>query len=141
MTVSRSSCASKYRAMANTVAKIIQVTHLLYELRALPPDRPTVLCDNQSSIFLSQNRVGLNWAKNIDLDYHFIRELVSSGRLNTCFVPTKLQVVDILTQILPGPQFEFFHAKFRPAPPTIHFCGDNSQNKLLYLFQLYFSHS
>ncbi|KAD3641247.1 hypothetical protein E3N88_30471 [Mikania micrantha] len=35
-TVSRSSCESEYRAMANTAAEIIWITHLLRELHALP---------------------------------------------------------------------------------------------------------
>ncbi|GKF25010.1 uncharacterized mitochondrial protein-like protein, partial [Tanacetum coccineum] len=52
-TVSRSSCESEYRAMANTAAEIIWITHLLRELHALPPDRPTLLCDNKSALFMS----------------------------------------------------------------------------------------
>ncbi|KAK9067609.1 hypothetical protein SSX86_011720 [Deinandra increscens subsp. villosa] len=90
-TVSRSSCESEYRAMANTAAEIIWITHLLQELHALPPDRPTLLCDNKSAIFMSQNPVSHKRAKHIDLDYHFIRELVTSGKLHTKFVPTNLQ--------------------------------------------------
>ncbi|KAJ0844517.1 putative RNA-directed DNA polymerase [Helianthus annuus] len=54
-TVARSSCESEYRAMANTAAEIVWLTHLLQELHALPLDRPTILCDNQSAIFLTQN--------------------------------------------------------------------------------------
>ncbi|KAJ9544175.1 hypothetical protein OSB04_023882 [Centaurea solstitialis] len=56
-TVSRSSCESEYRAMANTAAEIIWLTHLLRELHALPHGRPTLLCDNQSALFLTQNPV------------------------------------------------------------------------------------
>ncbi|XP_023763132.1 uncharacterized mitochondrial protein AtMg00810-like [Lactuca sativa] len=52
-TVSRSSCESEYRSMANTIVKIVWVTHLLREHHVVPPDRPTLLCDNQSVIFLS----------------------------------------------------------------------------------------
>ncbi|GKA76472.1 retrovirus-related pol polyprotein from transposon RE1 [Tanacetum coccineum] len=82
-TISRSSCESEYRAMANTAAEIVWLTHLLRELQALPPDRPTLLCDNRSAFFLSQNPVAHKRAKHIDLDYHFIRELVLSGKLYT----------------------------------------------------------
>ncbi|XP_021986393.1 uncharacterized mitochondrial protein AtMg00810-like [Helianthus annuus] len=53
LTVARSSCESEYRAMANTAAEIVWITHLLQELHALPSDRPTLLCDNQSAIFLT----------------------------------------------------------------------------------------
>ncbi|KAK9060122.1 hypothetical protein SSX86_020826 [Deinandra increscens subsp. villosa] len=92
-TISRSSCESEYRAMANTAAEIVWITHLLRELHALPCSRPTLLCDNQSALFLTQNPVSHKRSKHIDLDYHFIRELVSSGKLLTMFVPTKLQIV------------------------------------------------
>ncbi|KAL7587301.1 hypothetical protein Lser_V15G40654 [Lactuca serriola] len=105
-TVSRSSCESEYQAMANTTAEIVWITNLLRELHALPPDRPTLLCDNKSALFMTQNPVSNKCAKHIDLDYHFVRELVAYGKLYTKFVPTKLQVADIFTKSLPRPQFE-----------------------------------
>ena len=118
-TVSRSSCESEYRAMANTAAEIIWITHLLQELHALPAGRPTLLCDNQSALFLTQNPVAHKRAKHIDLDYHFVRELVASGKIVTMFVPTKLQVADIFTKSLPRPQFEQFRRMLRLGPPPI----------------------
>ncbi|GJV19273.1 retrovirus-related pol polyprotein from transposon TNT 1-94 [Tanacetum coccineum] len=123
-TVSRSSCESEYRAMANTAAEIIWITHLLRELHALPPDRPTLLCDNKSALFMSQNPVSHKRAKHIDLDYHFVRELVASGKLYTKFISTKLQVADIFTKSLPRPQFEYFRSLLRLGPPPIRLRGD-----------------
>ncbi|GJY78188.1 retrovirus-related pol polyprotein from transposon RE1 [Tanacetum coccineum] len=122
-TVSRSSCESEYRAMANTAAEIIWITHLLRELHALPPDRPTLLCDNKSALFMSQNPVSHKRAKHIDLDYHFVRELVASGKLYTKFIPTKLQVADIFTKSLSRPQFEYFRSLLRLGPPPIRLRG------------------
>ena len=115
--VSRSSCESEYRAMANTAAELMWVTHLLRELHALPPGSPTLLCDNQSALFLTQNPVAHKRAKHIDLDYHFVRELVASGKLVTMFVPTKLQVEDIFTKSLSRHQFEQFRHMLRLGPP------------------------
>ncbi|KAJ0435806.1 putative RNA-directed DNA polymerase [Helianthus annuus] len=123
-TVARSSCESEYRAMANTAAEIVWITHLLQELHALPPDRPTILCDNQSAIFLTQNPVAHKRAKHIDLDYHFLRELVNAGKLVTKFVPTKLQVADIFTKSLPSSQFNFLRHMLRIGPPPFSLQGD-----------------
>ncbi|KAJ0580159.1 putative RNA-directed DNA polymerase [Helianthus annuus] len=123
-TVSRSSCESEYRAMANTAAEIVWITHLLRELHALPPDRPTILCDNQSAIFLTQNPVAHKRTKHIDLDYHFLRELVNAGKLVTKFVPTKLQVADIFTKSLPSSQFTVFRNMLRIGPPPFRLQGD-----------------
>ncbi|KAL4566924.1 hypothetical protein LXL04_031050 [Taraxacum kok-saghyz] len=75
--------------MANTATEIIWITHLLRELHALPSGRPTLLFDNQSTLFLTQNPVSHKRAKHIDLDYHFVRKLVTSGKLITMFVPNQ----------------------------------------------------
>ncbi|KAK1424395.1 hypothetical protein QVD17_19724 [Tagetes erecta] len=128
-TVSRSSCESEYRAMANVAAEIVWITHLLRELHALPTDPPTLLCDNRSALFLSQNPVAHKRAKHIDLDYHFIRELVSSGKISTKYVLTKLQVADIFTKSLPRPQFEFFRTMLRLGPPPFRLREDISTSK------------
>ncbi|KAI3785937.1 hypothetical protein L1987_45063 [Smallanthus sonchifolius] len=122
-TVSRSSCESEYRAMANTAAELVWITHLLRELHALPPDRPTLLCDNKSALFMTQNPVSHKRAKHIDLDYHFIRELVNSGKLYTKFVSTNLQVADIFTKSLPRAQFEAFRTMLRLGPPPSRLRG------------------
>lgn len=65
--------------MANTLAEIVWITHLLCELYALPPDYATLLCDNKNAFFLSQNPISHKRANHIDIDYHFVRELVVSG--------------------------------------------------------------
>ncbi|GJQ93838.1 retrovirus-related pol polyprotein from transposon RE1 [Tanacetum coccineum] len=82
-TVSRSSCESEYRAMANTAAEIIWITHLLRELHALPPDRPTLLWCIKSAFCLCLKSSFSQRAKHIDLNYHFVRDLIASGKLYT----------------------------------------------------------
>lgn len=109
--------------MANTAAELIWISHLLCDLNALPSSRPTLLCDNLSAIFLSQNPVAHRRAKHIDIDYHFVRELVLSGKLHTKFVPTKLQVADIFTKPLPRPLFESFRDQLRVHPPSVRLKG------------------
>ena len=61
--------------MANTAAEI-WVTHFLRELYVLPLDRPTILCDNRSALFLCQNPISHKRGKHVNIDYHFVRELV-----------------------------------------------------------------
>ncbi|XP_071696718.1 uncharacterized mitochondrial protein AtMg00810-like [Rutidosis leptorrhynchoides] len=51
-TVARSSCESEYRALANTAAEIVWLTHLLRDLHVLPSGRPTILCDNRSNQYI-----------------------------------------------------------------------------------------
>ncbi|KAD0533627.1 hypothetical protein E3N88_31441 [Mikania micrantha] len=123
-TVARSSCESEYRAMANTATEIIWVTNLLKELHVLSSAKPTLFCDNKSAIFLSQNPVSHKRAKHIDLDYHFIRELVASGHLRAIFLPSKLQVADIFTKSLSRAQFEYFRDRLCIRPPPFRLRGD-----------------
>ncbi|KAF5798378.1 putative RNA-directed DNA polymerase [Helianthus annuus] len=110
--------------MANSASEIIWISNLLRELHTLPPDCPTLLCDNKSALFLTQNPVSHKHAKHIDLDYHFVRELVASGKLRTSFIPTKLQVADIFTKSLSRPQFEFFRDRLGCRPPPFRLRGD-----------------
>ena len=116
--------------MANTAAELVWITHLLRELHALPPDRPTLLCDNKSALFMTQNPVSHKRAKHIDLDYHFIRELVNSGKLYTKFVPTNLQVADIFTKSLPRAQFDVFRNMLLVGPPPFRLKGGIRGNDL-----------
>ncbi|XP_071728750.1 uncharacterized mitochondrial protein AtMg00810-like [Rutidosis leptorrhynchoides] len=121
--VARSSCESEYRALANTAAEIVWITHLLRELYVLPPERPTILCDNKSAIFLTRYPVSNKRSKHIDIDYHFVRELISSGKLYTKFVPTTLQLADIFTKSLPRLLFESFRSKLHVGPPPVRLRG------------------
>ena len=99
--------------MAKTATEIVWITHRLRELHALTPDCPTLLCDNKSALFMTQSPVARKRAKHIDLNYHFVRELVAMGKLYTNIVPTKLYAACIFTKSLPRAQLEHFRAMLR----------------------------
>ena len=65
--------------MANAAAELMWLTHLLRDLNVYSAP-PTLLCDNKSAIFLSQNPVAHKCAKHIDINYHFVCELVLSKK-------------------------------------------------------------
>lgn len=88
----------------------------LCELHVLPSGSPTLLCDNQSAFFLSQNTISHKRANHIYIDYHFVRELVLFGKLHTKFLPTHLQLADIFTKSFPRPLFEAFRSKLHVGP-------------------------
>ena len=88
-------------------------------LRAFP-----LYCDTiKVHFFLTQNPVSHKRAKHIDLDYHFVRELVASSKLHTKYVSTNLQVADIFTKSLPRHLFERFRAMLCLGPPPVHLRG------------------
>ena len=73
---------------------------------------------------MTRNPISHKRAKHLDLDYHFIRELVAFGKLYTKFIPTKLQVADIFTKSLLCAQFEHFRTMLHIGPPRISLKGD-----------------
>ncbi|XP_042966148.1 uncharacterized mitochondrial protein AtMg00810-like [Carya illinoinensis] len=117
-TVSRSSCEFEYCALASTAAELVWLTHLLRNLQVSIPQQPLLLCDNKSALFLSSNPVSHKRAKHVELDYHFLHELVVAGKLRTQHVPSHLQVADIFTKSIPRPLFEFFRSN-----PTLSLRG------------------
>lgn len=126
-TVSRSGCESEYRALANTASEVAWLVHLLHDLRVQVPIFPLLLCDNKSAICLSQNPIAHKRAKHINIDYHFVREQVASGKLKVQFVPSHLQVADIFTKRLPRLLFMLFRSMLRVGlNPTFRLRGDVS---------------
>ena len=123
-TVSRSSCESEYRALAFTAAEVLWLTHLLHDLQVPMINKPLLLCDNKSAIFLGSNPVSHKRAKHIDIDYHFLRELVTASTIHVQHVPSHLQLADIFTKSVSKDLYAFFRSKLRVSiNPTLSLRG------------------
>jgi hypothetical protein len=64
--------------------------------------------DNTSAINIFKNLVQHSRTKHIDIQHHFIRDLVESKEVALIFIPTDNQLADILTKPLDGSRFESF---------------------------------
>ena len=69
------------------------------------------MCDNTSAISISKNHVMHSNTKHIPIKYHFLREQVLEQKVKLEYVPSKEQVVDILTKPLPREAFEYLRQK------------------------------
>nr|GEY65239.1 ribonuclease H-like domain-containing protein [Tanacetum cinerariifolium] len=98
-TISRSSAEAEYRGVANAVAETCWLRNLLPTL---------VYCDNVSAVYLSSNPVQDQRTKHIEIDIHFVRDLVSTGRIRVLHVPSHYQYADIFTKGLPTALFDEF---------------------------------
>nr|GEU89067.1 mitogen-activated protein kinase kinase 5-like [Tanacetum cinerariifolium] len=78
-TLSRSNAEAEYRGVAKAVAETCWIRNLLRELHT--PLCSTILyCDNMSLVYLSSNPVQHHRIKHIEIDIHFARDLVATGR-------------------------------------------------------------
>ena len=68
-----------------------------------------ILLDNTSVINISKNHVQHSRTKHIEIQHHFIWELVEDGTLILKFIHTDDQKVDLFTKPLDSKRFEFLH--------------------------------
>ncbi|GKE51452.1 ribonuclease H-like domain-containing protein [Tanacetum coccineum] len=78
-TLSRSSAEAKYRGVANVVARTTWLHNLLYELHSPLSTAALVFCDNVSAIYMSANPVQHQRMKHIEIDIHFVCDMVTAG--------------------------------------------------------------
>ena len=70
-----------------------------------------VFCDNKAAIRIAKNLVHHDRTKHVEIDHHIIKENIEAGILHLIYIPTSLQVADILTKALPRMKFEELMSK------------------------------
>lgn len=109
--VSRSSTESEYRALVDGAAEVCWLASLLKEL-GFSPSQPCVMkCDNLSARALTSNPVQHSRSKHIEIDVHFVHDLVLSGFLEIQHVSSSSQIADCLRKALTYSQFAAFRDK------------------------------
>uniref|UniRef100_A0A2N9EWV2 Integrase catalytic domain-containing protein n=1 Tax=Fagus sylvatica TaxID=28930 RepID=A0A2N9EWV2_FAGSY len=98
--VARSSAEAEYRAMAHIASEMLWVHSLLCDLGIDVPTPMQMFCDNQAAIFIANNPVFHERTKHIEVDYHFIRDLLTQKQIAIPYVRSDDQLDDILTKPL-----------------------------------------
>nr|GFB02792.1 hypothetical protein [Tanacetum cinerariifolium] len=96
--------------VANAVAETCWLRNFLCELQTPLSTATLVYCDNVSAVYLSLNPVQHQRTKHIEIDIHFVRDLVSTGRIRVLHVPSHYQYADIFTKVLPTALFDEFRS-------------------------------
>ncbi|GJX06735.1 ribonuclease H-like domain-containing protein [Tanacetum coccineum] len=100
----------EYWGVANAVAETCWLRNLLRELHTPLSTAILVYCDNVSSVYLSSNPVQHQRTKHIEIDIHFVHDLVAAGHIRVLHVPYHYQYTDIFTKCLPTVLFDEFRS-------------------------------
>lgn len=89
--------------MAQAAKEIIWLRVLLDEIGAFKHIQQMSILngDNQGAIALARNPEYHARTKHIDIQYHFIRDLVASQQIQLQFCPSTNMIADIMTKALP----------------------------------------
>lgn len=90
--VARSSAEAEYRAMAHTACEMMWVRSLLQEMSFIMSGPMRMYCDNKAAIYISSNPVFHERTKHIEVDCHFIRDMVLSKQITTSYVKSEEQL-------------------------------------------------
>nr|GEV91431.1 ribonuclease H-like domain-containing protein [Tanacetum cinerariifolium] len=70
-----------------------------------------------SAVYMSVNPVQHKRKKHIEIDIHFIRDMVTAGQVRILHVPYRYQYADIFTKGLPSALFKEFRSSLSVRPP------------------------
>ena len=115
--MSRSSAEAEYRAMATITSDLIWIKSFLASMRVFVTHLMQLFCDNQAALHIAKNPVFHERTKHIDIDCHFVRKRLLSGKLVTRYVSSNQHVADIFTKALGQHQFLFLRSKLGMVNP------------------------
>ncbi|KAM1157994.1 hypothetical protein ACFX1X_028850 [Malus domestica] len=122
-TVARSSTEAEYRSLALTAAELTWICKIFKDITFPLSHTPTLWCDNVSAISLASNLVFHARTKHVEIDYHYIRELVLAGLVKVLYVSTEHQIADIHTKSLSKARFHFLQSKLSLGSPPLSLRG------------------
>ena len=102
--VALSTAKAEYIALSVAVCEAVWLRKLLTNLFDHEMDPTIIHCDNQSCVKLSENLVFHDRSKhkvfrelhNIEIKYHYIRDMVQRKEVHVQYLPTHEQIADIL---------------------------------------------
>ncbi|KAK6151896.1 hypothetical protein DH2020_014531 [Rehmannia glutinosa] len=103
--IATSTAEAEYIAMGSCCAQVLWMRQQLRDYEIEEKEIP-IMCDNTSTIAITQNPVLHSRTKHIDVRYHFIRDHVEKKDITLEYISTDKQLADIFTKPLCESRFE-----------------------------------
>ena len=121
--VACSNTEAEYRALSSAATDMMWVQHYLTEIGILVSQPPVLWSDNLGAQALACNPMYHARTKHIELDVHFIRNLIFEHKLEVRHVPTESQPADVLTKPLSLDRFRLLCSKLTMCAPMLSLRG------------------
>ena len=96
--------------MSSVSSELVWLRRLLLELDVPCDDSIPLFGDKTSAISIATNPIHHERTKHIEVDCHYIRELVHDKVLRLIHVPSRDQVIDLFTKPMKFPCHEYLIA-------------------------------
>ena len=103
--VARSSTESEFRAIAQGLFELLWLKIILDNLKIKREGPMKLYCDNKPAINIAHNHIQHDRTKHIEIDRHFIKEKLEERLVCMSYVPSRSQLVDVLTKGLNSSSF------------------------------------
>ena len=114
--VAQSSIEAEYKSLANAATESSWLMSLSSEI-GIHMSHPLVLWhDNINATYLSTNSVFRARTKHVDIDFHFVCDMVAKKLLSIKFISNKDQLADIFTKPLFSSRFGILLSKLNVLP-------------------------
>lgn len=86
--------------MGHKVTEIIWISNLIKELGIECKGPAELFCDNKAVMKIAANPIYHERTEHIDIKCHTVRERINDGIINTCYIQTSEQLVDLFKSLL-----------------------------------------
>jgi len=114
--VALSTAEAEYVSASEATAQAIWLRFVLDDFGEMQTEATPLFCDNMSAISMAKNPVFHQRTRHINRRYHFIREALQEGVIDTKFCRGEEKLADIFTNALPKVRFNYLRMKLGVKP-------------------------